>query len=173
MAEIEPVVIGNRTISRVTLHHAGFVLEHEVHSGDRVCVTLAGDVIPHITAFAPGSVRGNVMIDTCPCCHEKLSWRDQRLVCTNEKCEAVIKAALLKFGQNLRLKGFGSVASDYLYSIGVRSREEMAEKLKYIHTYGFDSLPCPGTALQKLLRSKIMLTEVASLSSRCCSCCLC
>jgi hypothetical protein len=32
-----------------------------------------------------------------------------------------------------------------------------------LNTYGFDSLPCPGTALQKLLRSKIMLTEEQKL----------
>ena len=159
VAEIKPVIIGNRTIRYVTLHHAGFILEHDIHAGDRVLVTLAGDVIPHITAFEPGSVRENVMITHCPCCHEALSWRDKRLVCTNEKCEAVIKAALLKFGQNLQLKGFGSTAADYLYSIGVRSREEMADKLKFIHDHGFFSLPQPGAALQKLLRSKIMLTE--------------
>lgn len=160
VAEIAPVVIGNRTIRRVTLHHAGFIHDHDIHAGDRVLVRLAGDVIPHITAWEPGEERRDIMITRCPCCGEKLSWRDCRLVCTNEKsCEAVIKAALLTFGQRLRLKGFGKTACDYLYSIGVRSREEMAEKLHFIQTHGFASLPQPGSALQKLLQTKIMLTE--------------
>ncbi|MBR2872370.1 MAG: hypothetical protein IKB99_02635 [Lentisphaeria bacterium] len=165
VAEIAPVVIDNRTISRVTLHHAGFILDNNVCAGDRVQVTLAGDVIPHIIAVEPGEERGPVMIDRCPCCQACLSWRDHRLVCTNESCEAVIKAALLNFGQNLHLKGFGKSAADYLYSIGVRSLEDMAEKLKFIHDNGFLALPKPGTALQKLLTERILLSEDQKLKA--------
>ena len=159
VAEIDPVVIDSRTVSRVTLHNERFIKEHDIHAGDRVLIELAGDVIPHAVSFEPGAERRNIMISHCPCCGSELSRRDQRLVCINESCEAVIKAALEELGQRLGLRGFRRGAAEYLYSIGVRSREEMIDKLCYIRDCGFSSLIQPPASLQKLLTQKIFLTE--------------
>ena len=163
VAEITPVVIGNRTVKRVTLHSAGFLRDHDIQLGDRVQIILSGDVIPKIVSSEPGENRYPAMIENCPVCHSPLVWRDERILCNNPQCEAVIKAALLDFGQKLQLKGFGKTAVDYLYSAGVRSREDMADKLLYCKQYGFDAMPPAGQALRELLTKDILLTEVQKL----------
>ena len=163
VAEITPVVIGKRTVKRVTLHSAGYLQDNDIQIGDHVQIILSGDVIPKIVSCEPGEERHTAMIESCPVCHSPLSWRDERILCSNLQCEAVIKAALLDFGQKLQLKGFGRSAVDYLYSIGVRSREDMADKLLYCRKFGFAALPPAGNALQKLLTADTLLTEVQKL----------
>lgn len=163
VAEITPVVIGNRTIRRVTLHSAGFLRDRDIQIGDNVQIILSGDVIPKITGSEPGEKRHSAMIKCCPACHEPLVWRDERILCSNPQCEAVVKAVLLDFGQKLLLKGFGKTAADYLYRTGVRSREDMADKLLYCRQQGFAALPPAGKALQKVLTADTLLTEVQKL----------
>ena len=163
VAEITPVVIGKRTIKRVTLHSAGYLRDHNIQTGDRVQVILSGDVIPKIVAVESEGTEDPAMISHCPCCGSALVWRDERILCNNPDCEAVIKAMLLDFGQKLQLKRFGKTACDYLYSVGVRSREDMADKLLYCRQYGFAALPPANPALQKLLTADTMLTAVQKL----------
>ena len=163
VAEITPIVIGKRTVKRVTLHSAGYLRDNDIQIGDHVQIILSGDVIPKIVSSEPGDERHSAMIEFCPVCHSPLSWRDERILCDNPECEAVIKAALLDFGQKLQLKGFGRNAVDYLYSIGVRSREDMADKLLYCRKFGFAALPPAGKALQQLLTADTLLTEVQKL----------
>lgn len=163
VAEIEPVCINGRTISRVTLHNARLIEREDIQCGDHVEVILSGDVIPKIVSHSPGENRRKATLSHCPSCGQKLSWRDSRLVCTNSNCEAVIKAMLLDFAEKLKLKRFGTAGCDYLYSIGVRSREDMAEKLLFFRKYGFDSFPRPTPALEELLVSDIYLSDAQKL----------
>ena len=163
VAEIEPVTINGKTISRVTLHNAQLIEREDIQCGDYVEVIFSGDVIPKIVSHYPGENRRKEMLTHCPSCGQKLSYRDSRLVCTNSDCEAVIKAMLLDFAGKLRLKRFGSSGCDYLFSIGVRSREDMAEKLLFFRKYGFNSFPQPSPALEELLVSDIFLTDTQKL----------
>jgi DNA ligase (NAD+) len=163
VAEIEPVEINGRTISRVTLHNVQFVEREDIQTGDHVDVILSGDVIPKIAGHTPGENRRKEIPSNCPSCGRKLSRRDSRLVCTNQNCEAVIKAMLLDFAGKLKLKRFGTAGCDYLFDLGVRSREDMAEKLLFFRKYGFQSLPEPGEALEEILVSDIYLTDAQKL----------
>ena len=163
VAQITPVKIGNRTVKRVTLHSAKYVMDNDIRCGDVVQVILSGDVIPKIVSVEKGETRKSVMITRCPACGAELAWRDERIFCNNPECEAVIKAALLDFGQKLNLKGFGKIAVDYLYNLGVRSREDMADKLLFFRNYGFETLLPATEAVKKLLTADTMLTEVQKL----------
>ena len=163
VAEIEPIEINGRTISRVTLHNAQFVEREDIQTGDHVEIILSGDVIPKIVGHTPGENRKKEMPTRCPSCGKTLSWRDSRLVCTNSDCEAVIKAMLLDFAGKLKLKRFGTAGCDYLFDLGVRSREDMAEKLLFFRKYGFQSLPMPGKALEEILVSDIYLSDAQKL----------
>ena len=163
VAEIAPVKIGNRTVKRVTLHSAKYILDNDIQCGDKVQVILSGDVIPKIVGIEAGETRRNAMITHCPACGKELAWRDERILCNNPDCEAVIKAALLDFGQKLDLKGFGKTAADYLFDLGVRSREDMADKLLFLRTYGFETQLPATEKIKKILTADTMLTEVQKL----------
>lgn len=163
VAEIEPVEINGRTVSRVTLHNAKYVQENDVRIGDSVEVILSGDVIPKIVGIEYGDQRTKCMIYYCPCCGSELQWRGARLVCKNPECEAVVKAAFLDLATKLGMKGFGQAGCDYFYGIGCRSREDMLKKMIKIQHDGFIGFTEPASGLKKILTAPIRLTEAQKL----------
>jgi len=56
VAHIEPITLSGATITKVSLHHAGFIKSLGISYGCRVKVTRRGEVIPHIEeVVTPGS----------------------------------------------------------------------------------------------------------------------
>jgi len=51
VAELEPVMLKGRRVSRATLHNAAFVARGDYRVGDTVIVEMAGDVIPSIVGI--------------------------------------------------------------------------------------------------------------------------
>ena len=48
VAKIEPVQVGGVTVSSISIHNEDYILEKDLHIGDRVLIERAGDVIPQI-----------------------------------------------------------------------------------------------------------------------------
>ena len=163
VAEVEPVEINGRTVSRVTLHNGKYVQDNDVCIGDQVTLILAGDVIPKVVGVEPGESRKNAMISRCPCCGQPLGWRGARLVCENQSCEAVVKAMFLDFAEKLGLKGFGKAGCDWIYSTGARDREEMAALLLNVRFTGVPASAKFGKGLTQTLSAPLLLGEAQKL----------
>ena len=163
VAEVEPVEINGRTVSRVTLHNGKYVQDNDVRIGDRVTLVLAGDVIPKVVGVEEGEYRRKAMIARCPCCGKPLGWRGARLVCENQSCEAVVKAMFLDFAEKLGLKGFGKAGCDWIYSTGARTREEMAAQLLDVRFTGVPADVQFGKALTQTLSAPLLLGEAQKL----------
>jgi DNA ligase (NAD+) len=48
VAKLEPVAVGGVTVSSISIHNEDYILEKDLHIGDRVLIERAGDVIPQI-----------------------------------------------------------------------------------------------------------------------------
>lgn len=107
VANIEPIVINNVTIKRVTLHNAKMILDNDIHIGDQVKVVRSGDVIPYITGVIPGEERKKVVLDTCPNCGSKVQYIEPDLICTNENCSGSTSKLLYESIQVLGIDGIG------------------------------------------------------------------
>ena len=163
VAEVEPVEIKGRTVSRVTLHNGKYVQDNDVCIGDYVSLILAGDVIPKVVGIEPGEDRKRAMIEKCPCCGKRLGWRGARLVCENQECEAVVKAMFLDFAEKLGLKGFGKAGCDWIYSTGARTREAMVEALLQARIFGAPASAKFNKALTAQLSAPLLLGEAQKL----------
>ncbi|MBO4511561.1 MAG: hypothetical protein J5746_02235, partial [Victivallales bacterium] len=163
VAEVEPVEINGRTVSRVTLHNGKYVQDNDVCIGDYVTLVLAGDVIPKVVDIEPGEEREHAMIENCPCCGKPLGWRGARLVCENQDCEAVVKAMFLDFAEKLGLKGFGKAGCDWIYSTGAHTREKMADVLLQARVMGVPATARFGKALTAQLAAPLLLGEAQKL----------
>ena len=53
-AILEPIMIGDKLISRATLNNPGFIQALDLRIGDRVCVIMGGEIIPVITHRVEG-----------------------------------------------------------------------------------------------------------------------
>ena len=89
VGEVEPVVIGDVTISRLTLHNKDVIDELDLHVGDSILVKRAGDVIPAVAkVFADERRGGERRIEfpsVCPACGSNLvrPANEARIYCPN------------------------------------------------------------------------------------------
>mgnify|MGYP002521328060 CR=1 FL=1 len=72
IADLEPVRLAGTTVSRATLHNAGFITEKDIRIGDTVVIRKAGEIIPEIIESLPakrtGEERVFEMPKVCPSC---------------------------------------------------------------------------------------------------------
>ncbi len=72
IADLEPVRLAGTTVSRATLHNAGFITEKDIRIGDTVVIRKAGEIIPEIIESLPakrnGEERRFEMPTVCPSC---------------------------------------------------------------------------------------------------------
>ena len=112
VARLEPVKVGDVTVSFATLHNCRMLQGLGVHHGDTVSLVRAGDVIPkvirvHDEARAKNA-RAIQLPENCPECGAKLEWESVNLVCPNETCRGVVIARLrhLVSRKALDIEGF-------------------------------------------------------------------
>ena len=103
VAKIEPVPLAGVTISSISLHNEGFILEKDLLLGDTVIVERAGEVIPYIVGSVPDLRNGSeVKIDfprNCPSCHSPLVKPEEEAVwrCDNVDCPAQTEERAIHF----------------------------------------------------------------------------
>ncbi|MBR7139621.1 MAG: hypothetical protein IKD44_08750 [Lentisphaeria bacterium] len=86
VALMEPVAFSGVTVKRATLHNVQNIIDMDLHIGDTITVERAGDVIPYISASAPGKNRRSPLISECPACGASLERKGPELVCVNSEC---------------------------------------------------------------------------------------
>lgn len=139
---LEPVELGGRRVSRVSLHNPGYVKERDLRPGDRIRVELAGDVIPAVsTAEAPH--RGADADPwgppvKCPSCEARLASVGRELVCTNHACPARVTARLAYFASCIGIDGAGEATVASLVEAGLLGRFDDFLLLKQHRAEGID-----------------------------------
>ena len=128
VVNIEPTRIGGVTVSNVTGHHAGNVVDRGIGEGAVVKVTRAGQVIPHIVEV----VSTDDMVPVgypreCPSCDHPTTLDGDHLLCTNKAtCPAQATGTIEHFFKTIGdCDGFGPVIIDkvciYLTNSSVNS----------------------------------------------------
>ena len=95
-AVIDPTFVGGTTVTRATLHNAGFIQTQGLGIGSIVSVYRAGDVIPRVTAAIgdqPEGVTPYIPADTCPQCGETLDKTSLLWRCHTPSCSVVGRVA--------------------------------------------------------------------------------
>lgn len=123
--ELEPVVVGGVTISRVTASNYRNYINKGLGKGAKIKVTRSGDVIPFLTEVI--EKKEVSIIDTCPCCEMPVAWSNTEtdLLCSNDMCSSRI-AQMIKFHFNaVGIKGIGKVIANRLVAHNVSSIEQL------------------------------------------------
>lgn len=119
VGEVEPVVIGDVTISSLTLHNKGVIDHLDLRIGDSILVKRAGDVIPAVEkVFADertGNERPIEFPSVCPACGSNLvsPANEARIYCPNTLlCPEQLQRGLEHFvGQDyMAVRGAGPAA---------------------------------------------------------------
>jgi DNA ligase (NAD+) len=108
VARIAPVTLSGATVSRASLHNAGFIDKLGLTLGADVAVTRRGGVIPKVEhVVVPGSTA--VELPTaCPSCGGGVSTRGDFLVCdAPERCPAALLGLVAHYCAVVDIQGFG------------------------------------------------------------------
>ena len=131
IGEVEPVVIGDVTVTSVTLHNKDIVEGLDLMVGDKVLVKRAGDVIPAVEKVfndeRDGSEKAIVFPTHCPACASLLirPQGEARIYCPNTLlCPGQLQRGLEHFiGQDyMAIVGAGPVAISKLIAAGLVSQ---------------------------------------------------
>ncbi|NDV62961.1 NAD-dependent DNA ligase LigA [Puniceicoccales bacterium CK1056] len=121
VAELEPVEVGRRTISRVSLHNGAFIHRMDIRPNDRVEVELRGDTIPTISGTFPehrdADSRPFVFPSVCPECGVAIG-TSGGLRCLNRHCPAKQVKQLLHFASSVGIKRLSEASITELRGTG-------------------------------------------------------
>lgn len=118
VAIVEPVQVGDVTVSKVTMHNAKFILDRDICIGDDIEIERAGEVIPHVVASKPGQERKNPLPEKCPFCGEKLSYEEPELRCKNPLCHGTNLELLRCSLECFEIDGLGTTLINALHALG-------------------------------------------------------
>jgi len=108
VANIEPTVLSGVTVSRASLHHAGYIKKLGITRNATLLVMRRGDVIPHVEGVV---VAGDGPLDppaTCPSCGSATRLDGDFLFCTKPlDCPAAVVGVLKHYTQTLDIQGLG------------------------------------------------------------------
>ena len=128
VGEVQPVVIGDVTISKLTLHNRDVIDEIDLRVGDSILVKRAGDVIPAVAEVFADERTGNEsrieFPSACPACGNKLvrPENEARIYCPNTLlCPEQLQRGLEHFvGQDyMALHGVGPALIKQLIDKGL------------------------------------------------------
>lgn len=85
VAIVEPVELSGAMITRVTLHNAEHVRQHELKAGDVIEIVRSGEVIPKFLKVVSAAEGEGAWLSACPSCGHALDFDGVRLRCPNSK----------------------------------------------------------------------------------------
>ena len=140
VGELQPVVIGDVLVSRLTLHNKDMIERLDLRIGDKVLVKRAGDVIPAVEDVfveeRTGDEKSIVFPTTCPWCDNALirPENEARIYCPNALlCPGQLKRGLEHFvGQDyMAVNGVGPAAISQLVDGGLVKQVPDLYRLTY------------------------------------------
>lgn len=118
---IEPVIINNAKISRVSLHNAKFIMDRDLQIGDYVTIERAGEIIPYVLSTKPGEKRTEITLITCPQCGKDITYIEPEVVCLNYDCPGSNTKKLYDAVVRIGIENIGHTTVEKLYNIGATS----------------------------------------------------
>jgi len=127
VAVLEPIFLGGTTVSRATLHNAGYIRELDLRIKDTVIVERSGDVIPKVSGVVPGKRQPGtipfVMPDRCPVCSAELYQPGTEVnhYCENSDCPAQVRGRIEHFAHRgaMDIEGLGEAVVNQLVELGL------------------------------------------------------
>ncbi len=134
VAKIEPVPLAGVTISSVSLHNEGFIIDKDIHINDTVIVERAGEVIPYIASVVSDLRNGSetkIQFPThCPSCQSPLVKPEEDAIwrCDNADCPAQTEERAIHFVSKdaMDIDGLGrSIIIDFIQRGYVHTIEDI------------------------------------------------
>ena len=162
VAIVDPVQVGDVTISKVTMHNAKFVIDKDIRIGDDLEIERAGEVIPHVVARKQGWERKSPIPVSCPSCGEQLIYEEPELRCKNPKCHGTSFELLRSSLDCFEIDGLGSTIINSLYELGMLS---YPSDIFYLTEEQLLKIPRFGERSAKKLFQSIQLAKTMTTSS--------
>lgn len=165
---IEPTHLSGAEITRVTLHHVGYVRQHNVKIGSKIKIIRSGEIIPkHLeTLETPENVDFNIPKE-CPSCGTTLVEEEGvtpgafSLVCTNILCPAQQFERILHF---VKIAGIDHLGEGILKALFRQGYVKNIPDLYLLPAKGIETLTMKGKTLGSRRAKKININiEKASV----------
>ncbi len=149
VAVLEPVYVGQTTVTRATLANQEVIRARDVRIGDTVLVRRAGDVIPFVAGVLDasrrtGAEREIVAPRDCPSCGQALTEQgnSRELYCTNVACPAQTVRRLIHWASRgaADIEAIGPVWIERLNEAGLLERPSDFYALERDALLGFDRI---------------------------------
>jgi DNA ligase (NAD+) len=120
VAVVEPVTLSGVTVTRASLHNAGFIAKLGLTLNAKVTLVRRGGVIPNVEhVTAPGDAPVPIP-ELCPGCGSPVVREKDFLFCSAPKtCKAAIIGQLGHFVSTIDARGFGDVILEQAYDAGL------------------------------------------------------
>ena len=108
VAVVDPVFVSGVTVTRASLHNAGYVEKLGLRQDARVELVRRGGVIPHVERVLSADGESIPRPVTCPCCQGPTRIEGDFVYCANPKeCPDVIRGRISHFTNVIDVLGFG------------------------------------------------------------------
>ena len=116
VAKVRPVELSGAVISRVTLHNAKYIKDHNINVGAEIEITRSNEVIPkHCKTVTDNGEYHHSM--NCPVCGQGLAWSDTHvdLMCDNSICPAKVIGKVEHWIKVVGIDNIGESTLEQLY----------------------------------------------------------
>jgi DNA ligase (NAD+) len=120
VAVVDPVVLSGVTVTRATLHHAGFIAQKGLQIGARLAMVRRGQVIPHVERVIAAGDVDIALPQLCPSCGSPVRTEGDFLMCSRpQECVAARMGRLLHWAKTTDTQGLGDVVVEQLIERGL------------------------------------------------------
>lgn len=122
VAIVEPVVLSGVTVTRASLHHAGFLEKLALTVGAEVEIVRRGGVIPNVERVVKAGTEPYLIPNECPSCKRGVELRRDFLFCKDPStCRDAIIGQLGHYAATTDMMGFGEAVLAGAYDAGILS----------------------------------------------------
>jgi DNA ligase (NAD+) len=120
VAVVEPVFLSGVTVTRASLHNAGFIDKLGLTLGAKVTLVRRGGVIPNVERVIESGSSPVLLPDACPSCGSAVERVRDVLYCTKPStCRRAVIGQLAHYASTLEMQGFGDVILEQAYDAGL------------------------------------------------------
>lgn len=120
VAVVEPVVASGATVTRASLHHAGFLAKLGLTSKARVEIVRRGGVIPKVERVVAREGEPIPVVDACPSCGSPITTEGDFIYCSRpDTCRDVVMSRVGYYLKSLDIVGIGERTLSALYERGL------------------------------------------------------